>query len=664
MSKDYKLGYRPDIEGLRAIAILLVMAAHIKLPGFQGGFIGVDVFFVLSGYLITALLVLEMESTGRVNMWGFYARRLRRLAPGLFTVLLVSCLLAYALLPPLQQLEQVGGTASATVWLSNFHYAFSQIDYFGPGAENDLFLHTWSLGVEEQFYLVWPWLLLLAWGLAKKQGSQAQQCKRMMWLVFAVSLALCLCFMRLHPASAFYMMPARAWQFSLGALTWLYLREKSGAPSTVAFDRIFIELCGWFGLAAILFAALWYGPNVPYPGLRAVVPSLGAALLLVAGSRRSMAMANTGGVMSLLACRPMQALGHVSYSWYLWHWPILVLGAAVYVNASLTLRITLALLALILAWISYRCVELPIRHKNTLLRRPRLMVASTMAVMIVGGLFCLRWPGLIESERFSPEHETIMTARGDLSEIYGMGCDTWYSSADLTVCSFGDQNASHSAVLMGDSVGAQWFPALKERFTQPDWKLSVITKSACPMIDKPIFYARIGRDYAECTLWRARAVEMLQTLHTDYLILGSAHDYAVTPHDWTEGTQKILQALSPHAKEIVLIRSTPLLSFDALNCLAGNKYLTRLLAGDNRCHSPAINAENATVYAALQTAAASFDNVRGLDMNDAVCPGGECNAKQDETIVFRDSRHLTASFVKTLSEEFIRRLESPDQRAR
>jgi peptidoglycan/LPS O-acetylase OafA/YrhL len=655
MSKDYKLGYRPDIEGLRAIAILLVMAAHVKLPGFQGGFVGVDVFFVLSGYLITALLVLEMESTGTVNMWGFYARRLRRLAPGLLIVLIASCLLAWALLPPLQQAEQVSATASAAVWLSNFYYAFSQLDYFGPSAEESLFLHTWSLGVEEQFYLIWPWLLLLALGLGKKQETHTPHWKQVMWLVFAASLVLCLSLMILHPASAFYMMPTRAWQFSLGALTWLYLREKPGTPSPIT-----VEICAGFGLAGIVLAALWYGPNIPYPGIRAVLPSLGAALLLAAGSRHAMTTTRQSrrGIISLLACRPMQALGHVSYSWYLWHWPILVLGAAVYVNASLTLRLALALLALILAWISYRCVELPLRHLNTPLRRPHMMVTGTMAILIACSLFSLRWLDLIDTKLFGSEYDAIMAANGGLS--YGRDCDTWYSSADVTECTFGDEDAPHSAVLMGDSVGAQWFPALRQRFTQPGWKLTVITKSACPMIDKQIFYALIGRDYTECTTWRARAVEMLQTRHTDYIMLGSSHDYAVTPHDWTEGTQKILHALSPHAKEIVLIRGTPLLSFNARNCLASNNRLTRLLAGDNRCHSLAMDAESAaTVYAALQTAAASFDNVRVLDMNETICPDDECNAERDGYIVFRDDRHLTAHFAEHLGEEFIRRLESP-----
>jgi hypothetical protein len=530
--------------------------------------------------------------------------------------------------------------------------------------------------VEEQFYLVWPWLMLLAVGLLEQQATEIKregkedrirQWKQMMWWVFSVSLILCFILMRLHPASAFYMMPARAWQFGLGALTWLYLRDMPRMPSPVAFDRIFIELCSGLGLVAIVLALIWCSPDAPYPGFRALLPSLGAALLLAAGGRHHPTKNAGGGggyILSLRCLRPMQALGHVSYSWYLWHWPILVLGAAVYTDASLAVRIALALFALLLAWISFYCVERPIRHQDALLRHPVPLVAGVMVTLIAGSLLCRLWLPLIESSFSNPEHQKIMASSQDLPEIYGMGCDDWYRSANVALCSFGEKDAPHSAILLGDSVGAQWFPALKQRFTQPGWKFSVITKSSCPIIDKPIFYARIGREYTECALWRKTVLEMLQTRQTDVVFLGSAHDYAVTPRDWTEGTQKILQAISPHAKEVVLIRSTPILPFNGLNCLAGNNRLTRFLAGDARCRAPSANTQNDTVYTALQTAAAPFDNVRTLDMNNAICLGGTCDAERDGYIVFRDNRHLTARFVQHLGEEFVRRLETADNHAR
>jgi peptidoglycan/LPS O-acetylase OafA/YrhL len=283
MTEVYRLGYRPDIEGLRAIAVGLVVAAHMKLPGLQGGFIGVDVFFVLSGYLITALLVREIEATGRVNLWEFYARRLRRLMPGLLLMLVAACFLAWAILLPSQQYNQAKAAASTVLWLSNFYFAFNRLDYFDPRTEDSLFLHTWSLGVEEQFYLLWPGLLWLAfwWIRHTHRDDPLRQLRTFLMLVFGASLVLCQWLMIFYPTAAFYMMPARTWQFCLGALTWIVLRQ----PGT-ALTKTLPHL-GWPGLFMIVLAALWYGPQMSYPGLRALWPSLGAVLLLAAGCRAS-----------------------------------------------------------------------------------------------------------------------------------------------------------------------------------------------------------------------------------------------------------------------------------------------------------------------------------------------------------------------------------------
>ncbi|MDR3299688.1 MAG: acyltransferase [Candidatus Accumulibacter sp.] len=661
-----RLTYRPDLEGLRAIAVLLVVAAHANVPGAQGGFVGVDVFFVLSGYLITALLTLEMRAAGTVDFWTFYARRLRRLAPGLLLMLLAACLLARFVFSPTRQMNQADSAAVTAVWASNFHFAFANMDYFGPAAESNVFLHTWSLGVEEQFYLVWPLLLWLTFaGVSRRSGSadgvaaaRPRRLKTVMALIFACSLALCLWLMRAHPLSAFYMMPARAWQFSLGALAWLYFPPQTSTAISRA-ERIWPWL-GWFGLLLIALAAFGYGTNAPYPGWRALPPSLGAALVIAAGSRPA-GTRKTGAfpVSALLSLRPMQALGRVSYSWYLWHWPILVVGGAIYVQAGLSTRIALALFSLALAAISYRCVELPLRRCDALLRRPWRMVTGTAAVLILAGGLALQWGNQAMQEQFDPAYAWFGQARRDMSELYAHGCDTWYHSAEVMVCQFGDEQAPHTAVLMGDSIGAQWFPAMKPRFTQAGWRLLVITKSACPMVEKPVFYARIGKEYTVCAEWRQRALAFLREIRPDHVFLGSAATpgSGFSTADWTDGTRKVLQAIAPHVGAITLIRGTPVLPFDALDCLADETLLTRLLAKENRCSALPDNTRNDWIFAALREAADGFPNARLLDMNDAVCPDGRCSAKQDDFIVFRDGQHLTASFAARLAGPFSQRLE-------
>uniref|UniRef100_UPI002253BF9B acyltransferase family protein n=1 Tax=Dyella silvatica TaxID=2992128 RepID=UPI002253BF9B len=488
-----RLGFRADIEGLRAIAIVLVVAAHAKLPGFQGGFVGVDVFFVLSGYLITALLVSEMSETGRLDLMGFYARRFRRLLPGLLTMLLVSCLLASLLLSPNQQMAQAEAAASAALWISNFHFAFSRLDYFSAGAESSLFLHTWSLGVEEQFYLVWPILLVLTLGLW--QGKLAVV-RRLPWLrvvmtlVIMVSLTACVCLTRTQPAQAFYMMPTRAWQFGLGALTWLCLRQSNESRWAAK-----LPVLGWLGLTMIVGVAMLYSTDLPYPGLRAMVPSLGAALVIASGAG---ATQHGHGPARLLSTRLFQAFGKISYSWYLWHWPILLLGAAWFGYVSLGYRLGLVAISLILALLSYRLVESPIRQRASLVARPSFSVVVAVLTMLMASTLCLRWQDMASDPLRHPEQVRISSAHVDSPVIYGMGCDDWYHSAEVKPCHFGAEQAQHTAVLIGDSIGAQWFPAINRTFDRPGWQLLVITKSACAMVDKPQFYVRIGREYVEC----------------------------------------------------------------------------------------------------------------------------------------------------------------------
>lgn len=219
----FRIEYRGDIEGLRAVAILLVVAAHAGVPWLEGGYVGVDVFFVLSGYLITALLVQEVQATGGVRLLDFYARRLRRLLPALMLMVVCTICMAAALLAPFEQLEQTATAGAASIWLSNVYFAFLKLDYFGPAADTNLFLHTWSLGVEEQFYVFWPTWLMFLLGTWRWQG--VKQDFRRLRHGMAVTAGLCLIlsiFLTVtQPSWAFYLMPSRAWQFALGALALL-----------------------------------------------------------------------------------------------------------------------------------------------------------------------------------------------------------------------------------------------------------------------------------------------------------------------------------------------------------------------------------------------------------------------------------------------------------
>jgi peptidoglycan/LPS O-acetylase OafA/YrhL len=655
-STAYQLGYRGDIEGLRAIAILLVVAAHAKVTWLTGGFIGVDVFFVLSGYLITGVLLREIEQTGQLRFARFYARRFRRLLPALLTVIAVTSVAALILLPPGEQGTQAIAAATAAIWSSNLHFAFAQLDYFSTGAAGNLFLHTWSLGVEEQFYLVWPALLVgaLALGKTGDAAKRAARLKAAMLIIGAASLVACLVTTGSAPQMAFYLMPLRAWQFATGALVWLYAAPaQTVTPSgRTRLQLIAYRWCGWFGLCLILLAGWWFDAGSAYPGWRALLPTLGSAAVILAGSH-DISQASS----RLLCWRPLQAIGHISYSWYLWHWPVLLLGNALTsTQQGVASQASLVALSLVLAALSYRWVESPVRHQARWLARPGVTVMGALAIMIAANVLCIVWFNSAAKWLQSPTQQRYAQARVDAPIIYAVGCDDWYHSATLNPCWFGSRNAKHTAVLMGDSVDAQWFPAVATALDNPDWRLLVLTKSSCPMVDESIFYARIGRDFTECDTWRRRALDAVASLHPDIVILGSVETYAFTREQWTKGTTRVLSAISNASGHVYLLRATPQLPFNGPSCLSARHWPTWLHIRKDACQTPNSSRHADEVYQWLTQASSGFANVSMLDMNDLVCPAGVCYAERNGLVVFRDAQHLTATFAESLGAAFGKRL--------
>jgi peptidoglycan/LPS O-acetylase OafA/YrhL len=656
-SSDYRLGYRGDVEGLRAVAILLVVACHARVTWLAGGFVGVDVFYVLSGYLITGLLVQEIHTTGTLRFANFYARRLRRLLPALLLMLAVVCVLGRLLLAADGQDQQALAATSAALWLSNFHFAFANMDYFAPGAETNLFLHTWSLGVEEQFYLVWPLMVVLAmgaWAGAKGQPS-TKRLKHVFGSVFVLAFALSLYWTWHAPRLAFYMMPSRAWQFALGALVFLIVgtpNYQSGMRKPKTSWSIF---AGWAGLLMIFAAALLIDGSVPYPGYWALLPTLGTALVLAPGIGR----AGWRDASGWLSARPMQMLGRVSYSWYLWHWPVLLLGAELIDARNGWNRLLLVLLSLLIATLSYRFFETPIRHNRSLLAKPRMAVFVGLAIMVLAGSLTLRWDIAAQARMKEPRQLRFVAAHFDAPVIYRMGCDDWYHSARVRICSFGDPHAKHTAVAIGDSVALQWFPAYARVFDKPGWRLLVITKSSCPMVDVPIFYPRIGREYTECSQWRGDALHEVAGLKPDIVVMGSTYTYNYTQSQWISGTKQVLDELAPAAGEVYVMRSSPTLPFDGPACVAPRSRLYAAIKGQTLCTTPARTIRSDNVFGWLRTAASGFQNVHLVDMTDVICPGDACHAKIGNEIVFRDDQHMTATFAASLAPKLAPALGMP-----
>jgi hypothetical protein len=442
------------------------------------------------------------------------------------------------------------------------------------------------------------------------------------------------------PQLGFYMVFSRAWQFALGGLVFLSMtRNAEAMPKPLARVR---SACGWLGLAAILMSALLLDAQTPYPGLWALMPSLGTASVLagVDGPRQ---------VARALALPPLQAIGRVSYAWYLWHWPTLLLGLALVDGDNPWHVAGLVGISLLLAFASSTLVESPLRHARYLRARPRLVIVAGLALMACTAFGAFAWNRTAHAWATEGEQLRLLQARSDLSEIYAYGCDEWYQTARVRSCYFGPNDAPHTAVLFGDSVAGQWFPAVATHFQRPGWKLLVLTKSSCPMVDRSFFYKRIGRVYVECDRWRHDAIMLLRQLKPDIVLLGSSSSYEFTPKEWMEGTSDILDALDGVTRHIGIFQPTPLLPFDGPACLARRQWRARWLPVSESCVVSADNAKLDAIRHAIANGTANHPMARTIDMDAYVCPGGRCTALRDGTITYRDKQHITASFAAELA---------------
>ena len=571
--------------------------AHVSFLG--GGYVGVDVFFVISGFLITDLLWRELARTGRLSLSAFYGRRIRRLLPVAMLVLVVTMVASLRWLPPLQLGSVWKDGVATALYGGNYRFAAVQANYLASSAPPSPFQQYWSLGVEEQFYLVWPLLLLLAptviWRLSGHRASLAGNNSApraharvmppsrvaafvVLGVLAAGSFTFSLWLTRADEPWAFFSLPSRAWELAAGGLVALGTPLLRGAPTAVA------AATGWVGLAAVTVSAVAFSPSTTFPGAAALAPVLGAAAILTAGLS-----AGAWGPVAVLGLAPMRFVGSISYSWYLWHWPVLVLAPYV-LGRSLSEGATLSLAAAsgILAWASYRLVEEPTRRSTWLAGRPRrtfavgigLSAAAVTACVLVAALLpplVGRGQAPVAGSRLSTRAYTLealggTTPRGvqasaataeadarlavdqrqlaitlersaqmmdvpsnldpsltDASssepDPFYDGCLLGFTATAVPPCVFGDTTSRTSIVLFGDSHAAMWFPAVDEVANARHWRLVVWTKATCPPVDVTLVSPDLGRTYYECDEWRRNVTSLIYAMHPKLVVLGMAPNY-------------------------------------------------------------------------------------------------------------------------------------------
>ncbi len=657
-----KLSFRPDIQGLRAVAVALVILAHAGVAGFAGGYVGVDVFFVLSGYLITGLLLEERVATGTIRYGEFLARRLRRLLPAMLAMLLVVLIVSTIVLTPFEMRQQSRSFPYAAAWISNFFFSFAERDYFLALQDHDLFLHTWSLGVEEQFYLIWPWLVLLFVGFKARVADRLSQGKVILVgfaMVFVASLVLSIYLSANLPLLAFYMMPSRFWQFALGSGVYvgMHMAFDWRAVSMGRKGKIGAWIAGLTGVMLVICSAVLLSPDISYPGWYALAPSFGAALLIAAGRISDRAAAGP-----ILSSGLFVWIGDRSYSLYLWHWPILILGTATGISGLVAGKLVLVALTVALAMLSYRYIELPFWKGRFRTAIPKHVVVYAVTTIIVS----VTAYNALERQVFGSSVESLVAdgydPRMDADpRVYlsGLHCDTGHFATQVVPCALGNPTGERLAVLLGDSIGVQWSPAVSEVFPSPEWQILVLTKSACAIVDKTWHYNKAGGDYTVCTEWRNMVLDYIDMIAPDVLIIGSSATYNFTATDWVDGTTRVLQRVAPSVGHVVLIAGTPHLSFDGPSCLEDPwRFSFRLINGDRECEEAMTETRSDVVANYLRQSASGFVNVGVVELGGLVCPDGRCAAQTpDGVVIFRDEKHITASFARSLVPLFKNRLE-------
>ena len=686
-------GFRPDIEGLRAVAVLAVVLFHAGVPGVPGGFVGVDVFFVVSGFLITGMLWREVRDTGRVRLARFYGARARRLLPAGIAVLVVTAVASAWVLPPLQARAVLGDAVASALYAGNYRFAVQGTDYLAADTPPSPFQHFWSLGVEEQFYLVWPALLILvAWATSRRRGQAAVRRSVLPYLlvlaVIAVgSFAVSYLWTATLPAWAFFSLPSRAWELAAGGLVALTAGAWRRLPSGPA------AVATWTGVALVVVACVRLGESTAFPGVAALVPVLGTALVLGGGCA-----APRWGAGAVLATPPLRAMGRLSYSWYLWHWPVLLLAPPL-VGGTLELggRLAAAVLALGLAMMTLWCVENPIRFAARLRRsagRSLLLGGGVTVAGVAAGLVLATFVPVPVGQGAAAAEPTIRVADSadvpaedpqeaalravtaqvqaavtaattvqavpaNLSPsivdapaakpaVFVNGCVRSWLGTGQDECASGDPAATRTMAVVGDSHAAMWQPGLEQVAVGQHWRLETMAKVLCPLLDLPTQSPYLGREYTECHEWRTQILDRLRAERPQLIVVDMVRryglDYGFTVYgpDWLAALTRTVAELRATGAVVLVLGPVPDPHGNVPTCLS--EHLDSAMAC---APARAVGMNEAGIQA--EAAATTAGGGQYAPLTDLFCAATTCPVVVGNQLVFRDDNHVSIDYAQFLA---------------
>lgn len=658
--------------------MLFVVLYHFWPGRLSGGYVGVDVFFVISGFLITAHLARELTSTGRVNLGQFWARRARRLLPASLLVLLFCAVVAaMPLLTPTSAMPaEVREILASTFYFENWYLAFSSADYLANSGEPTTVQHYWSLSLEEQFYVLWPLILLLAaWAsVTFFRGARLRAAAIAIGLISVASFVFCVIYTITDPAPAYFVTFGRMWQFGIGALIAL-------VPRLHVRHALGSFLLGWGGILVLLYSAFTFDGQTPFPGYMALLPTLGAAAVIAASNTERWWYPTR-----VLSIAPMRFTGDISYSLYLWHWPLIVIAPSVpFWGLTIYHRVALLALCFLLAWLTKKLVEDPVRTWRPLAsRRPRVTLWSSLAAMVVvGAVAAGGWA--LNAPAYAQGVKAIEQVRENPPECFGAAsildescagtssesilpspgfagadapgepdCFIQLNDARAVSCEFGsDAPDAPTIALVGDSHAYQLVATFRRIAEAEGWKLRTYLKGACPWNTTPL--ATAGAFGAACTDWRAAVAEELAASDIDAVFTTaisntpySAEGYESSFDAAVAGYQAAWATMTERGIPVVTVVDNPRWETDPNKCLR------------TRDQSECVGARSDVLIAddPIRAAAEGMPDVTLLDFTRVYCDESTCSPVVGGAAVYRDQDHLTVTFADSLAPQYADALRS------
>ena len=683
--------FRPEIQALRALAVIIVILYHLWPSRLPGGYVGVDVFFVISGYLITGQLW-RSASGGRLSLQRFYARRVRRLAPASLVVLLFVIVATYLVVPFGRWVSFAKEIVGSVLLSENWVLAANSVDYLAADSSPSPVQHFWTLSVEEQFYFVWPIIILIVLWALRRQSPRVQlyATTAALGAILLASLAYCVWLTGVDPAPAYFVTPVRVWQFAAGgilALIHLNSIYRGGSGAGEVLSRTW-GIAGWVGLTGLVAAAFVLdAAKYTYPGAFALIPVLGT-LLVIAGGHSTWKW----GPRRLMALRPGQYVGDISYSVYLWHWPLIVLAPFVIGDLTFGSKVFLLILALVVGAFSTHFIENPVRFSPRLSKQHVLTVfvaASVAAIFIaapsvalasggvqqtahakaaaierlLGGDPCFGALAMTGGAACSPLEGQLTaaaaTAAGqDVAQPFAEHCIGPLKRFTGVLCHEGDAKADRSVLVWGDSHAAAWANAFDVAGQLAHFRVIVGARQGCPAtLASPVANAFQPISRSEQGFCSQRNRQMLKLATTDKSIDTVVLSSFSTNYSYAEGkssperfsgTIDLLATLARAGLKVVVLGDVPLTGHDSAHRIDIPECLSAHLHNPSFCNNPAKIALNTQSLVDAIRSSRISDAVRIVDPSREFCDKDWCYSVLGGVPVFTDASHISGTFSKSL----------------